>query len=168
MRKKIAIYGLGLVIAIGHASFAWVTLDRDLRGFESGDRLDLEGHGWDIILLDAPVAIPVLLGMQALGYGYGEDDTPKAQISDLVLVAAGTLYWFVGGVFAGRLLMTTSTRSALVFGLTTTAALMLLMYFGRGPIVLLMLLGITPLLLVVTYFVVEKTNLLKYEPRAIT
>src|SRR3954453_9147777 len=110
MKKKIAIYGLGLVIAIGHATFVWVTLDRDLRSFERGDSLDLEGHGWEVILLDAPVAVPVLLGTQALGYGYGEDDAPKAQISDLALVAAGTLYWFMGGVFAGRLLMTTSTR----------------------------------------------------------
>jgi hypothetical protein len=167
MTQKIAIYGLGLVMAIGHASFAWVTLDRDLRSFESGNHLDLEGHGWEVILVDAPVAIPVLLGMQASGYGYGEDDAPKAQISDLVMVAAGTLYWFVGGVFARRLLMITSTRSALVFGFTTTAALTLLTYFGRGPIVVLMLLGITPLLLVVTYLIVEKTNLLKYEPRAI-
>jgi hypothetical protein len=163
MRRKIAIYGLGLVMAIGHASFAWVTLDRDLRSFESGNQLDLEGHGSEVILVDAPVAFPVLLGMQALGYGYGEDDAPKAQISDLVLVAVGTLYWFMGGVFAGRLLMTTSTRSALVFGFTTTAALMLLMFFSEGPSALLMLLGTAPLLLAVTHLIVEKTNLLKYE-----
>jgi hypothetical protein len=164
MRKKIAIYALGLVVAIGHAGFAWVALDRDLRSFESGDTLDLEGHGLNVILVDTAVAIPVLLGMQAMGFGYGEDDAAKARVSDIALVIAGSMYWFFGGWFAGKLLLNLSTRAAIIFGFLSTAALTLLLFLGRGPIILLLLLGTLPLLLGITDDIVRRTTLLKYEP----
>lgn len=154
-------------MAIGHAGFAWVTLDRDLRSFESGDSLDLEGHGWSVTIVDIPVALPVLAGLQAMGFGYGEDDAAKALVSDTALVIAGSFYWFLGGWFAGKLLLTPSTRSAIIFGFVSTAALVLLLCLSRGPLILLLLLGLLPLLIGITNYIVQRTTLLRYERRVI-
>jgi hypothetical protein len=167
MRKKIATYGLGLVLAIGHASFAWVTLDRELRSFQTADIPDLEFHGWSVIFVDLPVAIPVLSGMQAMGYAYGEDSAAKARVSDIALVIAGSIYWFFGGWFAGKLLLNLSMRGLIILGFVSIAALTLVLCFGEEFLVLLLLLGWLPVLLGITNFILDRTNLLKYERQAI-
>ena len=163
LRRFSATYGLALVLGLGHAVFAWLNLAADLREFQKGEQIDLSTHALMVTCVDAPVAIPVLLGMQALGYGYGNDDAAKARTSDLALVIAGSVYWFFGGWFAGKLLLNASTRAAIILGFVSTAALALLLCLGRGPLILLLLLGMLPLLLGVTDYIVRRTTVLKYE-----
>ncbi len=111
--------------------------------------------------------MPVLSAMQAMGFGYGEDDAARARVSDMALVIAGSVYWFFGGWFAGKLLLNPSTRGAIIFGFVSTAALVLLLCLTRGPLILLLLLGVLPLLLGITDFIVRRSTLLKYERQVI-
>jgi hypothetical protein len=165
LRKLAFIYGLGLVLALSYATFAWRTLDKDLREFQAGQQVDLSTHGLIVICISAPVAIPVLLGMQSLGFGYGEDDADIARVSDTALVAAGTVYWFFGGVFGGKLVLSSSKRAATVVGIVIACSLILLtpLIPLRSPagalLILLVFLGLIPLLLGITHLILRKTDL---------
>jgi len=164
LRKKAFIYGSGLVLALSYATFAWVTLEQDLREFEAGEQVDLSTHGLFVICISAPAAIPVLLGMQSLGFGYGEDDAAIALVSDRALVAAGTIYWFFAGVFGGKLILSRSKRAAHVVGSVVACSLIYLtLLIPRSPDVafldFLVFLGLIPLLLGMTHLILRKTDL---------
>src|SRR3954465_1089711 len=104
MNSKILMYVLALSVALTHLLLANSILTEERQAFQSGEALDLSGHGGAVIIVDFPVAVPTLLGLQWAGYGYGDDDLAKARVLDRFLLTTGTIYWFFGVIWLYRVL----------------------------------------------------------------
>jgi hypothetical protein len=93
----------GLLFALWHSVYAGASIRAELAAYLSGST-DLLLHGARLLALDAPVAVPLLFLLRLFGIGLQEGDPSSVVLTDVILLVAGTCYWFAIGFFLARVL----------------------------------------------------------------
>lgn len=95
-----------LVVATGcaltHLIYAHLSLSQQLEAARAG-MVNPMVHGLNIVLLDLPVSLPVLISFRLFGLELSSARPAMLSTFDAWMIVLGTAYWFVAGYALSRL-----------------------------------------------------------------